>query len=203
MLPQALEQASCSDFAGAEATFTSAEHIGGRFADADLISLARQGRGRVLVEIGRVTDGMALFDEVMVAVTAGEVTPIVSGVVYCSVISACFEMLDIRRAQEWTEALNDWCEAQPGLAPYRGECLVHRAEIFRLRGPQAGGVTPREVEVLRLIAQGKTNRAIAGELDISEKTIARHVSNIFTKLDLSTRTAATAYAFTHHLVRPT
>jgi DNA-binding NarL/FixJ family response regulator len=65
----------------------------------------------------------------------------------------------------------------------------------------AGGLTAREMEVLRLIAGGKTNRAIATELGISEKTVARHVSNIFTKLDLSTRAAATAYAFTHHLLR--
>jgi DNA-binding CsgD family transcriptional regulator len=70
----------------------------------------------------------------MAGVTAGEVTPIVAGVIYCSVISACFDMLDIRRAQEWTAALNDWCRAQPGLVPYKGECLAHRAEILRLRG---------------------------------------------------------------------
>ena len=64
-----------------------------------------------------------------------------------------------------------------------------------------GGLTSRELEVLRLIAQGKTNREIAGDLGISDKTVARHISNIFTKLDLSTRAAATAYAFTHRLVR--
>jgi hypothetical protein len=116
MLPQALEHVSCGDLAGAEAVFAAAERIGERFADADLTSLARQGRGRVLVGLGRVAEGVALFDEVMVAVTAGEVTPIVAGTVYCSVISACFEMLDIRRAQEWTAALSDWCEAQPGRA---------------------------------------------------------------------------------------
>jgi DNA-binding NarL/FixJ family response regulator len=63
-----------------------------------------------------------------------------------------------------------------------------------------GGLTPREVEVLRLVARGQTNRAIAEALDISEKTVARHLSNIFTKLDLSTRAAATAYAFRHGLV---
>ena len=62
------------------------------------------------------------------------------------------------------------------------------------------GLTAREVEVLRLVARGKTNRTIAQELDISEKTVARHIANIFTKLDLSTRAAATAYAFTHRLV---
>jgi DNA-binding NarL/FixJ family response regulator len=64
----------------------------------------------------------------------------------------------------------------------------------------AGGLTGREVEVLRQIAAGKTNRAIATELSISEKTVARHISNIFTKLDLSSRSAATAYAYEHKLV---
>jgi DNA-binding CsgD family transcriptional regulator len=63
----------------------------------------------------------------------------------------------------------------------------------------AGGLTGREVEVLRLVAAGKTNRAIADQLGISEKTVARHVSNIFTKLGLSTRAAATAYAYQHDL----
>jgi DNA-binding CsgD family transcriptional regulator len=429
MLPQALEQVNGRDLPGAETTFTAAERVGERFADADLTNLARQGRGRVLVALGRAREGVALFDEVMVAVTAGEVSPLISGIVYCNVISACFEMLDMRRARDWTEALNDWCETQPGLVAYRGECLAHRSEIFRLRGrwsealdeaqraydtlaganrasqgiaayalaelhrlrgetvaaeaayrlaseqgrapypglallrlaqgqgeaaraaidrvmaeptrgrqrgevlaagveillaagdiaaarraadeltsiaetldtewvramaaaadgavhladgrprealpplrealaawrnldapyeaarvmvlvgracrtlgdadgagmewdaaervfrlfgaapalaeveahkrespkavlPAGSPLTAREVEVLRLIARGKTNRAIAGDLDISEKTVARHVSNIFTKLDLSSRAAATAYAFTHHLAQP-
>ncbi len=54
--------------------------------------------------------------------------------------------------------------------------------------------------MLRLVAAGKTNRAVATELFISEKTVARHLSNIFTKLDLSSRSAATAYAYAHHLI---
>jgi DNA-binding NarL/FixJ family response regulator len=64
----------------------------------------------------------------------------------------------------------------------------------------AGGLTAREVEVLRLVAAGKTNRQIAAELVISEKTVATHVSNIFTKLGLSSRAAATAYAYEHQLL---
>jgi DNA-binding CsgD family transcriptional regulator len=64
----------------------------------------------------------------------------------------------------------------------------------------AGGLTPRELEVLRLVATGKTNRAIAADLVLSEKTVARHVSNIFSKLGLSSRAAATAYAYEHDLV---
>jgi DNA-binding CsgD family transcriptional regulator len=427
MLPPALELAGRSDLQQAEAAFAAAEAIGVRFGDQDLTSLARQGRGRALIGLGRTSEGVALFDEVMVAVTAGEITPVVAGVVYCSVIGACFDMLDIGRAQEWTAALNDWCQAQPGLVPYKGECLAHRAEILQLRGqwpealdearqaydalalsrgPGAGtaaygigdlhrlrgetesaeraytrasdhgrtpypglallrlsagdrdaaraaidralaeplkgrqranllagaveilvasgdragasraaaelqeiadrlatpwlramaasahgavwlaegraqdaltplrnaaaiwreldapyelarvavltgracralgdeegarlewdaaarvfrqfsaapalaeldalmqiqeapgragtsGLSPRELEVLRLIAKGHTNRMIAGDLDISEKTVARHISNIFTKLDLTSRAAATAYAFTHGLV---
>ena len=426
MLPQAIEQVMSGNLHGAETTFGDAERIGERFADADLTTLARQGRGRVLVARGRVSEGVALLDEAMVAVTAGELSPMVSGVVYCNVIAACFDMLDIQRAQAWTEALNEWCKLEPGVVPYRGDCRAYRAEILqvhgkwpeaidearraseslaatnrsgsgiaaytmaevhRLRGdtsaaeeayrmasergrapqpglallrlaqgqldaaraaidrvmaepshgrqradvlaaaveillasndpagagraadelrgmastfdstwlramsaaadgdvqfragrarealaplraaftawqdldapylaarvqviigracralndadgarmewdnaarafrqcgaapalaevealmqqppttdrPVSGVLTAREVEVLRLIAQGKTNRAIARALDISEKTVARHVSNIFTKLDLSTRSAAAAYAFTHRL----
>jgi DNA-binding CsgD family transcriptional regulator len=74
------------------------------------------------------------------------------------------------------------------------------AKTTATRPGAACGLTAREVEVLRLVASGKTNRAIADTLGISEMTVARHVSNIFTKLDLSSRAAATAYAFQHDLV---
>jgi DNA-binding CsgD family transcriptional regulator len=62
------------------------------------------------------------------------------------------------------------------------------------------GLTRRELEVLRLVATGRTNRAIAAKLRLSEKTVARHIANIFNKLDVSSRAAATAYAFEHRLV---
>jgi DNA-binding NarL/FixJ family response regulator len=66
--------------------------------------------------------------------------------------------------------------------------------------PSAGGLTQRELEVLHVLAQGKTNRAIARELVVSEKTVASHVSHIFTKLGVTSRSAATAYAYDHDLV---
>jgi DNA-binding NarL/FixJ family response regulator len=87
------------------------------------------------------------------------------------------------------------------------EQLGARPDVERMMALQApettapsSGLTGREVEVLRQIAAGKTNRAIAAELSISEKTVARHISNIFTKLDLSSRSAATAYAYEHKLL---
>jgi DNA-binding CsgD family transcriptional regulator len=74
------------------------------------------------------------------------------------------------------------------------------ALIRKRRVGDVSGLSPREVEVLRLVASGKTNQAIAAALFLSEKTVARHVSNIFTKLGLSSRSAATAYAYEHGLV---
>ncbi|MPZ16142.1 MAG: DNA-binding response regulator, partial [Chloroflexi bacterium] len=90
-----------------------------------------------------------------------------------------------------------WVFQQLGAAPdlARVDALSQRTAARA-----AGGLTAREVEVLRLVAAGKTNRTIAAELFLSEKTVARHVSNIFTKLDLSSRAAATAYAYEHHLI---
>jgi DNA-binding NarL/FixJ family response regulator len=77
--------------------------------------------------------------------------------------------------------------------------LVSRLSATVTRKARAG-LTAREVQVLALVATGKTNRAIADQLRISEKTVARHVSNIFTKLGLSSRAAATAYAYQHDLI---
>ena len=72
----------------------------------------------------------------------------------------------------------------------------------RGRRRQPGGLTEREVEVLALVASGRSNRDVAAELSISQKTVARHLSNIFTKLGASTRTEAAAYAFEHGLAPP-
>lgn len=134
LMPGAVQAMVDGNVAAAEEQFARAAAIGDRFGDADLASLARQGQGRMLIRLGELTRGTALLDEAMVAVIAGEVSPAVAGTIYCSVISACFERYDMRRAKEWTEALTRWCAAQPDLVPYRGECLVHRVEIKLLHG---------------------------------------------------------------------
>ncbi|HEV8683219.1 MAG TPA: helix-turn-helix transcriptional regulator [Actinomycetota bacterium] len=122
------------DFEGSRAASASAGEIGASFGDTELVPMARQCEGRALVRMGETARGLALLDEAMVAVTAGEVSPIPAGIIYCSVIEACQEILDVRRAQEWTSALTAWCASQPDLVPYRGRCLVHRSEIMQLHG---------------------------------------------------------------------
>jgi DNA-binding NarL/FixJ family response regulator len=77
---------------------------------------------------------------------------------------------------------------------------VARLQTFLDSATPPTNLTSRELQVLRLVATGRTNRAISEELGVSEKTVARHVSNIFNKLDVSSRAAATAYAFEHHLI---
>ena len=134
LIPVALKHYATGDFASAAAACADAEAIGVAYGDSDLTTIARQARGRALIRAGDTATAVALLDEAMVAVAAGELSPIPVGIVYCSVIEACQELFDVRRAQEWTAALSDWCASQPDLVPYRGRCLVHRAEIMQLQG---------------------------------------------------------------------
>jgi DNA-binding CsgD family transcriptional regulator len=362
LIPLWLKQMASGDHAAGNTTAAEAAEIGERFGDADLMWLASDDQGRALVNQGRVEEGLRLVDGVLVAALAGELSPLITGIVYCNTIAFCQDAYayELRHAREWTEALTRWCERQPEMVAHNGLCLVHRAEIMQLQGawddalaeatraaerftqgvlnqlacgtahyregelrrlrgdfgaaeaayreasrcgvePQPGlalprvaqdrvdtaaawirravgettrplkrvallpayveimlavgergrssawrarlsatstrpgssgrpprlssrswgagsdlahveshlsgrapvdahGLTARELEVLRLVAAGSSNREIAAELVISEHTVARHLQNIFAKLGVSSRTAATAFAFERDLL---
>jgi ATP/maltotriose-dependent transcriptional regulator MalT len=122
------------DFAAALRIAKAIADTGRRFADADLLAHGLVAQGRLLMYSGRVPEGLALLDEAMVGVAAAEVSPVFSGLVYCTMIEGCQEVSDFARASAWTTALTRWCEAQPDLVPFTGQCAVHRGQILRLRG---------------------------------------------------------------------
>lgn len=149
-LPGAIRSGDEGDAATALAGFERASEVAARFGDRDLATLGRLGRGTSLVALGERERGVALLDEAMVAVTAGEVGPIVAGIVYCATIECCQQLFDLRRAQEWTAALTRWCESQPDLVPFRGRCMLYRAELLQFHGAWGEAVEETRRAFIRL-----------------------------------------------------
>jgi len=113
--------------------FDDAIELSGRFADRNTHALAIAGKGRALIKSGEIGQGLALLDEASAAAVSGELRPYYTGLVYCLTISSCQDLGDYRRAAEWTEAANRWCD-QLDVTGFPGACRIHRAEIMRLRG---------------------------------------------------------------------
>lgn len=128
------------DPGAAKSAFTDGVTAGQRFDDVDLVTMSRLGHGMCLVMQGQVPAGMVLLDEVMVGVTSGEVSPLYAGIAYCTTILGCSQVFDLRRARQWTTALTRWCDSQPDLVPFRGNCLVHRCELMQLEGAWANAL---------------------------------------------------------------
>jgi ATP/maltotriose-dependent transcriptional regulator MalT len=145
--------------------------------EIDLFVLSGIGRGTCLAMLDRPRESAAAVDEALLHVAARRTVPQVAGMAYCAAIGLCMERFDLRRAQEWTQALSAWIEEQAGLVPFRGWCMVHRAEIMQMRGdwPQAAEEAERACTWLSGALAGGAHYRIAelarlrGRLDLAER----------------------------------
>ena len=166
LLPRVEMSFSAGDNKAAAEFAVRALAVGEKHGDEDLSALARHLVGRAYLALGDTQQGLSALDESMVATTEGRLSPIVTGLIYCSVIEACHRFQIIQRASEWTAALSSWCSRQPGLVAFTGRCLIHRSEIMMFDGnwPEA------EVEAGAAIRR------------LSEGTGARHAGPAYYQL---------------------
>ncbi len=184
LLPGIEEQLGAMRYAAAGAAAARAVEIAQRFGDEDLLAFARHLQGRLQMLQGEVQRGLAVLDEVMVSATAGELSPITTGLLYCSVIESCQSVYALERAHEWTRALAAWCDEQPDMVAFSGVCRVHRAEILQLHGawPEAVAEARRACERCRLVSEqasaaayyqeGEVHR-LRGDFDAAEDAYRR------------------------------
>jgi ATP/maltotriose-dependent transcriptional regulator MalT len=172
LIPIWLRQMASGDSTAGHATAARAAEIGERFGDADLMWLARDEQGRALLQQGRVEEGLRLVDEVLVAAMAGELSPLVTGIVYCNTIAFCQGAYELRHAREWTEALTRWCDRQPEMVAHNGLCLVHRAEIMQLQGAWASALDEARRAAERF-TQGLLNELACGKAFYREAELHR------------------------------
>jgi DNA-binding CsgD family transcriptional regulator len=156
LLHRMFDHLHAGDFGTAQALAGAVTDYGRRFADPDLLAQGLVAEGRLLTAAGRVPEGLRLLDEAMVGVVAGELTPIFAGMTYCSMIEACQWVGDFGRVAEWTQALNRWCQAQPGLVAFTGQCAVHRGQLMKLRGAFGDALTELNLAAERYAQIGGT-----------------------------------------------
>jgi DNA-binding CsgD family transcriptional regulator len=182
LIASAIQHIMEGDAAAGHDTFARADDIARRFGDPALASLACEGRGRALLRLGKIAEGVARLDEAMVAVVAGEVAPILAGDIYCSVLEGCQEIFDVRRSYEWTMSLARWCGGQQELVRYRGECLLYRAEVMQHRGRWIDAARDAEEACALLLSRPAAGAAfyrvaeihrLRGEHDAAEAAYAR------------------------------
>lgn len=155
------ESVQAFDRGDLEAALTLADRVGqiGRAnSDGNLEVLSLVDRGRILVATGRLEEGMSLMDEAMTAAVAGDVTPAIVGRSYCNMLAVCDQTGDIRRAAEWSQAAEQWCEESEA-SPYPGICRIYKAEVMWLNGDWVGA----ETEVLRASGELGLYTDISGE----------------------------------------
>jgi ATP/maltotriose-dependent transcriptional regulator MalT len=150
LVPRYVERLNSGDPTTADTLAAEMVDLGHRCRDNDVLAFGLLGRGEAAIARGERIQGIQFLDEVMVSITTGEVSPIARGIVYCAVIEACVEVFDLRRAAEWTDALTQWCDAQPDLVPFRGQCLVHRSQVLQAHGAWTEAVAEAERARARL-----------------------------------------------------
>jgi len=181
MLPEMYRLRYGGDMDGAIAIAGEAAEIGRRFGEPDLTALATHTRGVFLIDAGRPREGLPLLDEAMLSVTSGEVSPIPTGIVYCACIRGCRATFEPRRAQEWTDALHLWCESQPDLLAFTGDCHLHRGELMELHGAWEDALGALDRATARATRAGNARvlahaaylrgqiRRLQGDLDAAER----------------------------------
>jgi DNA-binding CsgD family transcriptional regulator len=166
--------------AAAETTATGRQH-----GNSDLVALGLCASGRIAIYGGRVSEGLAMLDEAMAGVAAGEVSPAIFGNVYCTAIEGCQEIADFARVAEWTSALHRWCSSQPGLVAFTGQCSVHRGQVMRVQGAWSEAldelehaiVRYQQANILHAVGQAECERGdllrLRGEYVAAETAYAR------------------------------
>ncbi len=171
LLPVAVRHQADGDYAVAQEAAARAAEIGERFGDRDLFALGAHAQGHALIKLGRLEEGFRLLDEAMLTAIGGELSPIITGIIYCGAIAGCEEAYDLRRAHEWTGALARWWDAQPEMVAFTGRCLAHRAEILQLHGQW--GQALEEARRARERCERAMNRAASGQAAYQQAEVLR------------------------------
>ena len=169
LLPKIQQHLMKREFDAAAELAGRAVSIGEKCRERDLLALARNVHGRALLRAGRIAPGLALLDEAMLAVTSGELSPMVTGMIYCNVIAGCQQIHAVERSREWTDALTDWCDAQPQLIKFTAACLALRAEILQFSGDwTAAAVEAERSTAYSEASPGARDAAANGHYQIGE-----------------------------------